>query len=197
MTLKWLPLQVIPWVKGKSCKHGHIPDEYKVTFFKIHNAYTAEMGWKAIETVRIQHKRKHQLTDSPLCAWLLLKCRSEQTHEELLPYCAVVPLAFGADVCRFVLCKTVKCIWKQSLTVEYTWYDIYIWHLYVVILRCISITLLCVKRPIAELKGGAHTRFVDAWISNESMKCIWAPPLMEVQQYGALKAAMRSKYTTE
>ena len=47
------------------------------------------------------------------------------------------------------------------------------------------------------VKGGAHTRFVDAWISNESTKCIWAPPLIEVQQYGASKAAMRSKYATE
>ena len=46
-------------------------------------------------------------------------------------------------------------------------------------------------------KGGAHTRFVDAWISNESTKHIWAPPLMEVQWYGASKAAMQSKYVTE
>ena len=46
-------------------------------------------------------------------------------------------------------------------------------------------------------KGGAHTRFVDAWISNEPTKCIWAPPLMEVQQYGASKAVMRSKCATE
>ena len=27
------------------------------------------------------------------------------------------------------------------------------------------------------IKGEAHTQFVDAWISNESMKYIWAPPL--------------------
>ena len=47
------------------------------------------------------------------------------------------------------------------------------------------------------VKGGAHTRFVDAWISNESTKRIWAPPLTEVQQYGASNAAMRSKYATE
>ena len=39
--------------------------------------------------------------------------------------------------------------------------------------------------------------FVDAWISNESTKCIWAPPLTEVQQNDALNAAMQSKYATE
>ena len=37
------------------------------------------------------------------------------------------------------------------------------------------------------VKGGAHTCFVDAWISNESMKRIWALLLMEVQRYGASK----------
>ena len=47
------------------------------------------------------------------------------------------------------------------------------------------------------IKGGAYTRFVDAWISNESMKRIWAPPLKEVQWYGASNTAMRSKYATE
>ena len=47
------------------------------------------------------------------------------------------------------------------------------------------------------VKGGAHTRFIDAWISNESTKCIWAPPLAEVQQYSASKAVMQSKYATE
>ena len=47
------------------------------------------------------------------------------------------------------------------------------------------------------VKGGAHTHFVVAWISNEYMKCIWAPPLTEVQQYGASKATMQSKYATE
>ena len=47
------------------------------------------------------------------------------------------------------------------------------------------------------VKGGADTRFVVVWISNESMKCIWALSLTEVQQYGASKAAMRLKYTTE
>ena len=47
------------------------------------------------------------------------------------------------------------------------------------------------------VKGGAHTRFVDEWITNKSMKRVWAPPLMEVQRYGTSKAAMRSKYTTE
>ena len=38
------------------------------------------------------------------------------------------------------------------------------------------------------IKGGTRTWFVDAWISNTFM------PLMEVQQYGSLSAAMWSKY---
>ena len=47
------------------------------------------------------------------------------------------------------------------------------------------------------VKGGAHTCFIDAWISDESTKCVWAPPLMEVQWYNASKVAMRLKYTME
>ena len=47
------------------------------------------------------------------------------------------------------------------------------------------------------IKGGAHMCFVDAWISNESTKRIWGPPLMEVQRYGGSKGAMWSKYATE
>ena len=47
------------------------------------------------------------------------------------------------------------------------------------------------------VKGRAHTRFVDVWISHESTKRIWAPPLTEVQRYGASKAMMRSKYAME
>ena len=35
------------------------------------------------------------------------------------------------------------------------------------------------------IKGRAHTRFIDVWISNEYTKRVWAPPLTEVQQYGA------------
>ena len=42
----------------------------------------------------------------------------------------------------------------------------------------------CVRRV-----GGAHMHFVHAWISNESTKRIWTPPLMEVQWYGALNTA--------
>ena len=47
------------------------------------------------------------------------------------------------------------------------------------------------------VKGGAHMHFVDAWISNESMKRVWAPLLTEVQRYSASKAVMRSKYVME
>ena len=47
------------------------------------------------------------------------------------------------------------------------------------------------------IKGGAHTCLVDVWIFNESTKCIWAPPLTEVQRCSASKAAMRSKYAME
>ena len=42
------------------------------------------------------------------------------------------------------------------------------------------------------VKGGAHMRFIAAWISNKSAKCIWAPPLTEVQRYSASKAADRN-----
>ena len=47
------------------------------------------------------------------------------------------------------------------------------------------------------IKGGAHTCFVDAWISNNSTNCIWALPLTEVHQYGTLNTAMWSKYVME
>ena len=47
------------------------------------------------------------------------------------------------------------------------------------------------------IKGGAHTRFVDAWMSNESTKRIWAPPLTEVQRYGTSKVVIALKYATE
>ena len=59
------------------------------------------------------------------------------------------------------------------------------------------ITVFEVPYCWTSVKSGAHTRFVDAWISNESTKCVWAPPLTEVQRYGASNAAMRSKYATE
>ena len=47
------------------------------------------------------------------------------------------------------------------------------------------------------VKGGALTCFVDAWISNESTKHIWALALTEVQWYGTSNTAMQSKYVTE
>ena len=59
------------------------------------------------------------------------------------------------------------------------------------------IAVLEVPYRWTSVKGGAHTFNIDAWISNESTKCIWTLPLTEVQQYGASKAAMRSKYATE
>ena len=46
------------------------------------------------------------------------------------------------------------------------------------------------------IKGGAHMPFVDSDI-HASTKHTWALPLMEVQWYGASKAAMWSKYATE
>ena len=46
------------------------------------------------------------------------------------------------------------------------------------------------------IKGwGAHTCFIDAWISNKLMKCIWAPPLMEVQQYAISNMAQNDQNT--
>ena len=53
----------------------------------------------------------------------------------------------------------------------------------------ISIALLCLNHWTS-VKGGAHTCFIDGWMSNESTKRIWAPPLMEVQRYGILNAAV-------
>ena len=47
------------------------------------------------------------------------------------------------------------------------------------------------------IKGGAHMRFVDLLDIHASTKRIWALPLVEVQWYGASKAAMRSQYVTE
>ena len=47
------------------------------------------------------------------------------------------------------------------------------------------------------VKGGPHMCFVDSLDIHASMKHIWALPLTEVQWYGALKAAMQLKYTTE
>ena len=47
------------------------------------------------------------------------------------------------------------------------------------------------------VKGGAHTRFIDVWISHESTKHVWALPLTEAQQYGASKATMWLKYAIE
>ena len=47
------------------------------------------------------------------------------------------------------------------------------------------------------VKGGAHMRFIDLLNIHASTKRVWAPLLTEVQQYSALKAAMRSKYATE
>ena len=47
------------------------------------------------------------------------------------------------------------------------------------------------------IKGGDHMRFVDSLAIHASTKRVWALPLVEVQQYGASKAMMRSKYVTE
>ena len=47
------------------------------------------------------------------------------------------------------------------------------------------------------VKGGAHTHFVDSSDIHASTLHVWAPPLPEVQRYGASSTAMRSKYATE
>ena len=44
------------------------------------------------------------------------------------------------------------------------------------------------------VKGGAHMCFVDLLDVHASTKCIWAPPLTEVQRYGASNTVMQ--YTT-
>ena len=47
------------------------------------------------------------------------------------------------------------------------------------------------------VKGGAHTSFIDSLDIHATTKHVWAPPLMEDQQYGTSKAAMQSKYAAE
>ena len=47
------------------------------------------------------------------------------------------------------------------------------------------------------VKGEAHMRLVDLLVIHTSTERVWAPPLTEVQRYGASKAAMQSKYATE
>ena len=47
------------------------------------------------------------------------------------------------------------------------------------------------------VKGGAHTHFMDSLDVHAFMNRVWAPPLMEVQQYDTSNAAMQSKYTME
>ena len=51
----------------------------------------------------------------------------------------------------------------------------------------VCVAVLCIN----SVKGGAHTCFIDVWISNNmSTKHIWAPPLTEVQWYNALNTAI-------
>ena len=47
------------------------------------------------------------------------------------------------------------------------------------------------------VKGGAHTHFVDSSDIHASTLHVWAPPLTEVQRYGASSTAMRLKYVKE
>ena len=47
------------------------------------------------------------------------------------------------------------------------------------------------------VKGGTHMRFIDLLVIHASTKHVWAPPLTEVQQYGASNTAMQLKYATE
>ena len=47
------------------------------------------------------------------------------------------------------------------------------------------------------VKGGAHTRFVGLLDIHASTKCVWAPPLAEIQRYGVSNTAIQSKYATE
>ena len=63
----------------------------------------------------------------------------------------------------------------------------------------ISIASQRSKRFIAELplRAGAHVHFVNSLDVHTFMNRVWALLLTEVQQYGALNAAMQSKYATE
>ena len=54
------------------------------------------------------------------------------------------------------------------------------------------ITVFEVPYCWTSIKGGVHTCLVDAWLVNESTKCVWAPPLMKLSDtYGALNTAMQ------
>ena len=72
--------------------------------------------------------------------------------------------------------------------VAVSWWN---WRLF----RCIFWSHCCVWSAVSlNAKGGAHGWFVDAWISNESVKRVWAPPSTEVQRYVALNTTKWSKF---
>ena len=50
---------------------------------------------------------------------------------------------------------------------------------------------------LTSIKSGAHMDFVNLSDIHTPTKHVWALPLTEVQQYGALNTAMWSKYAAE
>ena len=49
----------------------------------------------------------------------------------------------------------------------------------------------------ASAKGGAHTRCVNAWISDASIKRPWDPPSAEAKYYSVSNAVMHFRYAME
>ena len=47
------------------------------------------------------------------------------------------------------------------------------------------------------IKGGAHILYIGSLDIHAFTMHVWAPPLTEVQGYGASNTAMQSKYATE
>ena len=97
----------------------------------------------------------------------------------------------------FSSCSCLSCSCLSYMTEV-----IYMWQSRVEIEGYSVVYFVCIaafKAPYhwTSIKGGAHTRFVDSLAIHASTKRVWAPPLMEVQRYGTLNAAMRSKYATE
>ena len=79
-----------------------------------------------------------------------------------------------------------KCDWDEWLST--------IWDSLCKLFLCVFQSHHCeVPYHWTSVKGRTHTHFIDAWISNESTKHIWAPSLTEVQRYSTLSTAMQSE----
>ena len=63
---------------------------------------------------------------------------------------------------------------------------------------CVFQSHRCVRSTVSlNFLGGAYMCFVESLDIHATTKHVWAPPLTEVQRYGALNTAMRLKYVTD